>query len=306
MELPLKAQITPVERARLNRGYTVAISGVLLWSTTGIFIKYLIDHYPLEPLTLAFWRNVFVVVALAIGLWTVRREALHIKSRDRWFLFLYGLALSLMNTLWTYSVAFNGAAVSTVLIYASPGITAVAGYFLFRERLNAIRIVAILASLIGCVLVAQAYDPAAWNLNAAGIVIGILSAFSFTLYSLMGKAVFTRQINSWSATWYAFVVAAITLAFTQNGATVLSLGQHFDGWLILIVLAVIPTLGGFGLYAASLGYLPASTANLIATLEPVLTTLLAVIWLGEVLSAIQLVGGTLIVASVVSLRIEER
>jgi DME family drug/metabolite transporter len=306
MELPLKVEAAPPDRARTNRGYTIALSGVLLWSTTGILIKYLLDQYPLQPLTLAFWRNVFVTAALALGLWLFRRGALRINARDRRFLFFYGLSLSLMNTLWTFSVDLNGAAVSTVLIYASPGITAIAGRLFFREQLGPIRLIAIAASAIGCVLVAQVYDPGAWNVNAAGIVIAILSAFSFSLYSLMGKAVFTRGINSWSATLCAFAIAAFTLIFTQNGSSLLSLGPHFDGWLILIGLAVIPTLGGFGLYAASLGYLPTSTANLIATLEPVLTTILAFVLLQERLKGIQLVGSALIVSSVVSLRVEER
>lgn len=293
-------------RAHLNRGYAIALIGVTLWSTTGIFISYLFKHYPLSPMTLAFWRNIFVVISLGLGLLIFRRNFFKIEKRDRWFLLLYGLSLSLMNGLWTFSVAYNGAAVSTVLVYASPGLTAIAGKFIFKERLTWIRILAVVASMIGCVLVARAIDPEQWTLNSVGIIIGVGSAFSFTLYSVMGKIVFHRQINSWGATWYAFVIAMLVFAFTQTGDTVLSLGTHFDGWLILIVLAVIPTLGGFGLYTASLGYLPAGTANLIAVLEPVLTSILAFFLLGEMLLPIQLLGAAFIVGSVVSLRLEEQ
>ena len=294
------------QRAHLNRGYIIALTGITLWSTTGIFISYLFKHYPLGPMTLAFWRNIFVVISLGLGLLVFRRNVFKIEKHDRWFLLLYGLSLSLMNALWTFSVAYNGAAVSTVLVYASPGITAVAGKFFFKEKLTWIRIAAVVASMIGCVLVARAIDPEQWQLNAIGIVIGVLSAFSFTAYSVMGKIVFHRQINSWGATWYAFVVAMIVFAFTQTGDTVLSLGTHYDGWLILIVLAVIPTIGGFGLYTASLGYLPAGTANLIAVLEPVLTSILAVFLLSETLLPIQLLGAAFIIGSVVSLRLEEQ
>ncbi len=85
-----------------------------------------------------------------------------------------------------------------------------------------------------------------------------------------------------------------------------SLGTQWNGWLILFILAVVPTLGGFGFYTASLGYLPAGTANLLATLEPVLTTILAYLLLNESLSPAQLIGAGLIVLSVISLRLEER
>ena len=111
------------------------------------------------------------------------------------------------------------------------------------------------------------------------------------------------------------IAAAITVAVTRSNAlpaddlarySLLSLGPRWDGWLVLFVLAVIPTIGGFGLYTASLKHLPAGTANLIATLEPVLTTILAYLLLHEALDATQLLGGAFIVASVISLRLEER
>ena len=62
---------------------------------------------------------------------------------------------------------------------------------------------------------------------------------------------------------------------------------------------------GFGLYNVSLGYLPASVANLIVTLEPVFTTVIAYFLLGERLSSSQFGGSLMILAGVVFLRIYE-
>ena len=116
-----------------------------------------------------------------------------------------------MNISWTLSVALNGAAVSTVMVYASPGITALAAHFVFKERISPIRVAAFIGALLGAFLVAKANDPAQWNVNAGGIIIGVLSAFGFAFYSLMGKAVSQRRINSWTATLSAFSVATIFL-----------------------------------------------------------------------------------------------
>jgi drug/metabolite transporter (DMT)-like permease len=324
MELPLESQPAAIDRSHLNRGYTLGLIGIAFWSTTAIFISYLLKNYALQPLTLAFWRDLFVVGALTIVLAIFRRSALRIDPRQRKFLLLYGVSLTLMNISWTLSVALNGAAVSTVMVYASPGITAIAAHFFFKERLSPIRVLAFLGALLGAFFVAKANDPAQWNVNAAGILIGILSAFGFAFYSLMGKEVSHRRINSWTATLSAFGVATvfllpttlITLAIGQAAAPIaaeraasyslFSLGTQWSGWLILFVLAVVPTLGGFGFYTASLGYLPAGTANLLAALEPVLTTILAYLLLNETLSSAQLIGAGLIVLSVISLRLEER
>jgi drug/metabolite transporter (DMT)-like permease len=322
MELPLDSPTTLQDRSHLNRGYLLGLIGIAFWSTTAIFISYLLKNYPLQPLTLAFWRDVFVVGALALLLAIFRRSALRVAPGQRKFLLLYGISLTLMNISWTLSVALNGAAVSTVMVYASPGITAIAARFFFKERLSLIRVLAFLGALLGAFFVAKANDPAQWDVNAAGIIIGVLSAFGFAVYSLLGKAVSHRRINSWTATLSAFGVATIfllpttliTLAIGQSTAPIgdtaryslFSLGTQWSGWLILLVLAVVPTLGGFGFYTASLGYLPAGTANLLATLEPVLTTILAYLLLNETLSPAQLIGAGLIVLSVISLRLEER
>lgn len=75
------------------------------------------------------------------------------------------------------------------------------------------------------------------------------------------------------------------------------------GWAVLVMLAVGPTLGGYGLYTVSLSYLPASVANLIATLEPVMTALLAYFLLGERFTVPQLMGSALIIAGVILLRV---
>jgi drug/metabolite transporter (DMT)-like permease len=72
-----------------------------------------------------------------------------------------------------------------------------------------------------------------------------------------------------------------------------------------LLLAIGPTLAGFGLYTVSLGYLPASVANLVATLEPVMTAILAYVLLDEQLNGVQLAGSALIIASVILLRVYE-
>ncbi|HLF29068.1 MAG TPA: DMT family transporter [Anaerolineae bacterium] len=286
----------------IGQGYAIALTGILLWSTTAIFISYLLERYTLAPLTLAFWRDLFTTSALAVILLVARPDLLHIARRHRLFLVSYGFSLAVMNTLWTYSVGLNGAAVSTVLVYSSPAFTALVARRLFGEPLTRLRVAAVCISICGCVLVSGAYTTDAWSVNPWGIVIGLASGLGFTFYSVMGKFSARREINPWTATLSAFAVATCILFFTQTGGTLFTLDRAIDGWAILLLLAIVPTLGGFGLYTTSLGYLPAGTANLIATLEPALTALLAFILLGESFSPIQLTGSLLILGSVVSLR----
>jgi drug/metabolite transporter (DMT)-like permease len=71
------------------------------------------------------------------------------------------------------------------------------------------------------------------------------------------------------------------------------------------VLAAGPTVLGFGLYNVSLSYLPSSVANIILTLEPVFTSVIAYFLFGEILTGLQMTGGLLILSGVVFLRLHE-
>jgi drug/metabolite transporter (DMT)-like permease len=83
------------------------------------------------------------------------------------------------------------------------------------------------------------------------------------------------------------------------------LGNSVAGWSILLLLAAGPTLAGFGLYNVSLVYLPSSVANLIVSLEPAITALLAYSIFGELLNGVQIGGSLMILAAVIFFRIYE-
>jgi drug/metabolite transporter (DMT)-like permease len=282
--------------------------GTAIWSTTAIFIAHLNTRYGLPPLVLAFWRDLFVVLGLGAGLALIRPGLLRIPDarRRRLFFAAYGLTLAVFNALWTTSVALNGAAVATVLVYSSPAITSLLEWWLFGERINRFRIIALALSLTGCVLTSGAYDAALWRVNPLGIAVGLAGGAAFSVYSLFGKATQRQGISPWTATLYAFAGATFFLGLLQHPATVFWLGPAVDGWAVLLLLALAPTIGGYGLYTVSLRYLPAGTANLIVTLEPVMTGIMAYLFLGERLTTVQLLGGGLILSGVFLLRAGEK
>jgi len=300
-----------------TRGYAIASVGTAIWSTTAIFIGYLTDRFLMPPLVLAFWRDLFVSGALFGVFALAARPLLRLGRKDLPFFVLYGLVLSVFNALWTISISLNGAAVATVLVYSSPAFTALVGWRLWGERLDAPKIGAVVLCIAGCVLVSGAYDRAAWQVNPLGIVVGLVPGLAFAAYSLLGRASSKRGINPWTATLYTFAFAAAFLLLVQRPGTLLWLSRPLAagaggwrdalvGWGVLVLLAVGPTIGGYGLYTVSLTMLPAATANLIVTLEPAMTAALAFLLLGERLAPLQLIGGGLILAGVVLLRVSER
>jgi drug/metabolite transporter (DMT)-like permease len=301
-----------------TRGYGTALVSAAVFSTTAIFIRHLTQTYQMPPLVLAFWRDGFVVVALWPLLRIVRPSLLRVRWPDVVYLAGYGLVLAIYNATWTVSVAMNGAAISTVLVYSSAAFTALLGWWLLKERLGWVNLLAIVLSLSGCVLISGTLGLSAWRVNITGILTGTFSGLCYAAYSLLGRSASQRGLNPWTTLLYTFAFATsflLVLNLLPQGlwpgtaaglADYFWLGRALPGWGALILLAVGPTLVGYGLYNVSLAHLPSSVANLILTIEPVFTTVVAYLLLGERLTGLQVGGSLMILAGVVVLRIGAR
>ena len=293
----------------------IALIATILWSTTGILISYLSKTYALPSLVLAFWRDLFVSFGMFVGLLIFSRERFHMDHAHWAFIVFYGLTLAVYNSMWTFSVQYNGAAVATVLAFSSPAFTALLSRIVFKEQFSRIKIFSIVLSIFGTTLVSGAYDPSRWQLNPGGIIFGLLTGLFFAIYNLEGKTASDKHIDSWTALLYSFSVASCflfifnlrvnTLSKEMLFANFMWLGNSVSGWSILFFLAVAPTLGGFGLYTLSMRYLSPTVASLIATLEPALTAIWAYLFLREVLVGPQLIGSLLLFTGVILLRVGE-
>jgi len=296
-----------------SQGYLIGLAATVLLSFTGILISYLSRAYQLPSLVLAFWRDCFVAFGLMVVFAVFSRRRFELDRSHLTFFVLYGLTLALFNSMWTFSVEYNGAAVATVLAFSSPALTALLAHYLLDEQITGIKVAAIVMSIVGIVLVSGAADPAAWRVNAAGIAFGFLTGLFFACYNMVGKTSANKSIDPWTTMLFGFSSAIFFLFIFNLTANVFSaqaplanflwLGGSVIGWGVLFLLGVGPTIGGYGLYLVSLAHLPATVANLIGALEPAFTAVWAFLVFHESLTAVQLIGSLLVIASVVLLRV---
>ena len=80
-------------------------------------------------------------------------------------------------------------------------------------------------------------------------------------------------------------------------------GVTAAGWGWLACIAVVSTVGAIAMFFAGLRRVGPTTASILATVEPVVTVLLAFVVFGETLGAVQVVGGALVVSAVLALNL---
>lgn len=296
-------------------GLLAVACSVLVLSTTGVIIRHISVEYGISPLVLALWRNVFLVMFLAIYLELFYPSLVKVKKEHIGYLTLYGFILSLFNMSWQYSVAINGASVATVLVCMTSLFTLFLARLFFKENLGVVKVVMVLVAFIGAILVTNVISVERLYATVPGLVCGLLSALCYSAYGLFGKSASNRGLNPWTTLLYTFAVAGVfILIYIQIGKLLtpnneklelLYLGTQLSGWAYILLLALGPTLIGFGLCNVSLSKLPASNVSLLMTSEPVFTMVLAFYLLGETLVASQIFGSGLILSAVVFLQCYE-
>lgn len=291
-----------------TKGTLIALVGIAIWSTSGVLISYILNNYEISSLALAFWRNFIITIFLLPILLIYRRRSLRLDKKHFMFTLIYGCFLGIFNSIWVLSVNFNGAAVATVLAYSSAGFTAIFAYFIFREKITIHKVVAIILSMTGSIMVSKAYLPEMWQVNAISIVIGLVSGAFFAGYTLFGKASLQRQIDPWGSMFYTFFIGAMFILILSlfrsipgAPATASEIVPNLGtiGWFWMIFLSIGPTLLGFGLYNVSMMFIPASVTNLLATSEPAMTAVQAYFLLGERLNWVQILGSVIILGAVI-------
>jgi len=303
-----------VKHTSRPRGPWVGTIAVLLaaglFATSGTIIKHLIQDYGLQPLTVAAMRMTLAALMLFGLLGVVDRKLLRIQVRDIPFFLLFGLiCVAGFQACWVYAVSLIDVGVATVLNYTSPAWAVIFAWPLLGERLNRRKGLALLLTAAGVALIVRIFDAQFLSLNMAGLLWGMGSGVTYGLYGIFGRRALERY-SFWTVVTYAFASGALFLLVTQPvlssvEASVGSIASAFaqpGAALWLVILALLPSVGGYALYTFGLRYLEATLAAILVTVEPVMATLWAVIFLGESLTGPQVVGGALVIAGVVALQ----
>jgi drug/metabolite transporter (DMT)-like permease len=192
------------------------------------------------------------------------------------------------------------ASLLSLLLYTFPAIVAAAAVALGRERIDGRRLAALGLALSGLVLVVAGAGAGA--LDPLGAALGLGAAVVYSTYILVSETVVGRMRPRVLS---ALVCTGAAVPLTVGSALLGELRPSeltVAGWGWLACLAIVSTVVSISLFFAGLRRVGPTTASILATVEPLVTVLLAFLVFGETLGAVQLVGGALVLAAVLVLQ----
>jgi drug/metabolite transporter (DMT)-like permease len=130
-----------------------------------------------------------------------------------------------------------------------------------------------------------------------GLLFAIGSPIVYTCYILAADRLMAG-VPALAAGAVTLTGAAIAWTIAAGVTGHLRPPSSVSAWLILVGLAIIPTMIASTTFLAALPRIGGSRAALLSTWEPVVTVILAVVLLGDRLRPLQLFGGVLVLAAV--------
>lgn len=284
------------------QGLIRAFLATLCWSSSALLIDRLTTGYRLSALEISSYRILLVLPVLVVAIVLHRDSRFRIDLREvPWYL-AAGIGITVSNVTWAVSVQMNRPAAAAALGFSAPAFIALTERLAFGTHLRKVQIGAILVNLVGCGLAAGVRSPGDLLHAPGGLLVGLANGLAFTCYTLLNSHRRPRGPRDPRATLlYIFVIGEIGIlawGIPLEGTRMFRLHMDSLGWVLLVGVAVGPTLGAYALFNSSLRLLPATIASLVTTLEPPLVAIFAFVILGRTIDPAQWAGIVLIVGAV--------
>ncbi len=241
----------------------------------------------------AFWRALLAWFFFATQAF-IKKET-HIQVRDIPLLSVFGLlGISLFYVSYLYAIDAGGAALASVLLYTAPAWVVICSFFIYKEKLTAQKIVALILIIAGVFLISNTGGNAnsTTSLSVLAIISGLTAGFCYSLYYTIGKH-FSARYSSANLFLYMLPIGCLGILPFVNFSHKSSLA-----WFAIACIAILSTFIANQCYYQGLKKLEAGKASIVATIEPVVAATAAFFILGEHFTLLGYVGATLVICAV--------
>lgn len=273
-------------------GVSYTFFAVVLWSIIGIFVRWIPE---VNSGMIVAYRFLFASIVLLIyGIVTKKSQDIKIKLKDIPYLLVPAILLSF--TIYTYTIGLKTTTIANTVFLQqmAPLYVLVASALLLKEKASKKTAIAVLIGIAGGFIIFY-YDISSMNTtsNFYGNVMSTFSGFGWALYTISIRAL-GKKYDGLTTTLWMFIFATIMMSPFFIGSDILTPFSI----TMLFLLGFLCSAGAFLLYSIALKHISATKASVMVLSEGVLAGILAYLILKETVTQGTIIGGALILISI--------
>lgn len=277
------------------KGYLCGIGAAVCYGTNPLGALYLYED-GINANSVLFYRFALAVVMLGM-LMAARRKSLKVSRRELSLLCALGVMFSTSSITLYFSFCFMDAGIASTLLFVYPVMVAVIMVLLFKERLPAVSVFAIMLALSGIAMLYHGDGGA--TLSTRGVMLVMFSSLSYAVYIVVVNKSPLRM-SSMKLTFYVLFFGMLTV-LTNSFIT----GLHIQMlttprmWSCAFMLALLPTVFSLVLMTISVHETGSTPTAVMGALEPLTAVVIGVAVFGEQLTPRLAAGIVLILTAVI-------
>ena len=268
---------------------------LVLWSSSFVAIKFAYTTYP--PITLAVTR--FIVATLILGaLSLLPQNRVKLEKKDIFTLVICGFTgIMLYAVLQNIAMQWISASSANLIIASYPIITLLLESVIYKTRLSALKIVAILIAIVGVVILSYVKAEARVEGELAGILLLVIAGVGWAVYNFMTKKV----VNRYPPITFQFystlfgTIMMLPLALLERAQWKAPTVMSFS---MMMFLGVFCSVIAYLLYNRGLKTMAPSSVTSMLNLMPILGVFFSWVLLGEVVTLRKVIGGAIVIFGV--------
>lgn len=262
---------------------------ILLISTSGVLGKFV----SMPPPVTIWFRCLFAVVILGAYCWYKKIDLKIYGKRDFKAILLSSLLFGAHWITYFYALQLSNVAIGMLSLFTYPVITALLEPLFFKTKLNKMHILLGIIALVGIYFLAPEFNLE--SNHTKGVLFGLISSVFYAIRNLMMKQKIAQYPGSMLIFYQMVVVSMVlwpVLFFFEVQPT-------SGDWMAILALALFTTAVGHTLFVMSFKNFSIGTASIMSSVQPVYGVLFGVFLLNEIPSENTLIGGFLILTTVV-------
>ncbi|HWR05825.1 DMT family transporter [Sporomusa sp.] len=269
---------------------------VLLFGLSGLFGKLIALPAIIIVLGRVFFASIFLLLLLVY----LKRNIKLQQQRHYFYLAIMGVILAIHWITFFLSIQVSTVAIGLLTFSTFPVFVTFLEPYFFKENIRVADIIVALITFVGVLLVIPEFQLD--NNLTQGVLWGITSGFTYAILSMLNRK-FVSEYSGLVIAFYEQVTATILLIpfFLLQQPLV-----QINDIVLLILLGILFTGVSHSLFISGLKNIKTQTAGIISTLEPVYGVIFAVLLLQEIPSIREVLGGIIIIGTVVYSSIDSR